>query len=105
MEIAVRAETVYSDTMLLGRQKLLLALVDALGGNVCNLDFQKFLLLYCGEVEDAPTYEFVPHEFGGFSFTSYADKRRLMDPKIEFVVGVTLLVKVGKRRFARVTLG
>jgi hypothetical protein len=29
-------------------------------------------------VEGAPSYEFVPYKFGGFSFTSYADKRCLI---------------------------
>jgi hypothetical protein len=65
--------------MLFERQKCLLALVDALGGNIGNLDFQKLLFLYCQEVETTPTYDFVPYHFGGFSFTSYADKRRLIE--------------------------
>ncbi|MBI3870833.1 MAG: DUF488 domain-containing protein [Verrucomicrobia bacterium] len=65
--------------MLFDRQKRLLALVDALGGEVGGLDFQKLLFLYCREVEETPTYEFVPYKYGGFSFTSYADKRRLIE--------------------------
>jgi uncharacterized protein (DUF488 family) len=65
--------------MLFERQRTLLALVDALGGNIGNLDFQKLLFLYCQEVEQTPSYEFVPYHFGGFSFTSYADKRRLIE--------------------------
>lgn len=65
--------------MLFERQKRLLALVDALGGEVGNLDFQKLLFLYCREVEAEPAYEFVPYKYGGFSFTSYADKRRLTE--------------------------
>lgn len=65
--------------MLFDRQKRLLALVDALGGEVGNLDLQKLLFLYCREAEQTPTYEFVPYKFGGFSFTSYADKRRLIE--------------------------
>jgi len=65
--------------MLFERQKCLLALVESLGGDVGALDFQKLLFLYCQEVETAPSYEFVPCRFGGFSFTSYADKRRLID--------------------------
>lgn len=64
--------------MLFDRQKRLLTLVDILGGSVRGLDFQKLLFLYCQEVEEAPSYEFVPYRFGGFSFTSYADKRRLI---------------------------
>jgi len=66
--------------MLYDRQKRLLALVDALGGEVGSLDFQKLLFLYCKDVEAAePAYEFVPYKYGGFSFTSYADKRRLTE--------------------------
>lgn len=65
--------------MLLERQRLLLALLDALDGPVSHTDFQKLLFLYTQEWEPAPTYEFVPYRFGGFSFTSYADKRRLIE--------------------------
>jgi hypothetical protein len=64
--------------MLFDRQKRLLALLDAHNGEVGNLDFQKLLFLYCQEVEENP-YEFVPYKYGGFSFTSYADKRRLIE--------------------------
>jgi hypothetical protein len=63
--------------MLLDRQKRLLALVESLGGEIGNLDFQKLLFLYCQE--ETPSYEFVPYKYGGFSFTSYADKRRLIE--------------------------
>lgn len=65
--------------MIFERQKRLLALLDALAGEAGNLDFQKLLLLYCLEVEAVPSYEFVPYRFGAFSFTSYADRRKLVD--------------------------
>jgi len=65
--------------MLFERQRLLLSLLDALGEPVGNTDFQKLLFLYTQECEETPTYEFVPYKFGGFSFTSYADKRRLTE--------------------------
>ena len=65
--------------MLYDRQKTLLALLDALGGGVGGLDFQKLLFLYCRELQQTPSYEFVPYRYGGFSFTSYADKRRLIE--------------------------
>ena len=45
--------------MLFERQKSLLALVDALGGNLSSLDFQKLLLLYCREVEPTPSYGYL----------------------------------------------
>lgn len=65
--------------MLYHRQKTLLALLDALGGRISGLDFQKLLFLYCQEWEEEASYEFVPYRFGGFSFTSYADKRKLIE--------------------------
>jgi len=65
--------------MLFARQRLLLTLTDALGGTVAHTDFQKLLFLYTKEWETEPSYEFVPYQFGGFSFTSYADKRRLIE--------------------------
>ena len=68
------------------RQRRLLALLEALGGNVGNLDFQKLLFLYCQELSsadpkgrDASLYEFVPYRYGAFSFTCYADRRRLVE--------------------------
>lgn len=64
------------------RQRLLLTLLDALRGPVSNLDFQKLLFLYTQECEKQPTYEFVPYKFGAFSFTSYADKRRLTEASL-----------------------
>lgn len=67
--------------MLFDRQKRLLALLDAHNGEVGHLDFQKLLFLYCQENEDGP-YEFVPYKYGGFSFTSYADKRRLTEQSL-----------------------
>ena len=71
---------------LYARQRRLLALLDALGGNASNTDFQKLLFLYCKELAPAnPTvtaeglYEFVPYGYGAFSFTCYADRRRLVE--------------------------
>jgi len=65
--------------MLFARQKTLLALLNAFGGSLDKLDFQKLLFLYCQEQRQARSYEFVPYLYGGFSFTSYADRRRLID--------------------------
>jgi hypothetical protein len=63
--------------MLFERQRLLLTMLDAIGGPVGNTDFQKLLFLFTRECEASPSYEFVPYKFGAFSFTSYADKRKL----------------------------
>jgi Protein of unknown function, DUF488 len=64
---------------MIGRRHTLLALLDALGGEVAALDFQKFLFLYTREFEKEPSFEFVPYRYGCFSFTSYADKRALIE--------------------------
>ena len=54
-------------------------MLDAIGGPVANTDFQKLLFLYTRQCEESPAYDFVPYKFGAFSFTSYADKRRLAE--------------------------
>ena len=71
---------------LYSRQRLLIGLLDATGGDVSNTDFQKLLFLYCkglsshGATETPQgVYDFVPYHYGAFSFTSYADRRRLVD--------------------------
>ncbi len=65
--------------MLFDRQRVLLCLADALGGAVAGTDFQKLLFLYTREWEQEPSYDFVPYQFGSFSFSSYADKRKLIE--------------------------
>ncbi|MGC4066401.1 MAG: DUF488 family protein [Polyangiaceae bacterium] len=61
------------------RQLHLLCLLDALGGTVDLLDFQKLLFLYSLEQGKESLYDFVPYKFGAFSFTSYADRRKLIE--------------------------
>jgi hypothetical protein len=65
--------------MLFKRQQVLLTLLDAIGAPVGHTDFQKLLFLFTLQCETVPSYEFVPYRFGGFSFTSYADKRKLIE--------------------------
>jgi hypothetical protein len=64
---------------LFARQRQLLLLLDAVGGSAGRLDFQKLLFLYCQEPTSGRPYEFVPYRFGAFSFTSYADCRKLIE--------------------------
>lgn len=64
---------------LYARQRQALALLDAFGGSLSRRDFQKLLFLYSKERRDNPPYEFVPYHYGAFSFTSYADRRRLIE--------------------------
>jgi hypothetical protein len=58
------------------RRRILLALLDGLGGEVSATDFQKLLFLFC-KCQSKPSFDFVPYLYGGFSFQSYADKRAL----------------------------
>ena len=66
-------------SVLFERQRQLLTLLHAFGGSADNLDFQKLLFLYCQESASGSPYEFVPYKFGAFSFTSYADRRKLIE--------------------------
>ncbi|MBB5055555.1 hypothetical protein HDF16_000224 [Granulicella aggregans] len=61
------------------RQKTLIGLLSAFGGHLPSTDFQKYLFLFTQEFQQEPDFEFVPYRFGGFSFQSYADKRRLVE--------------------------
>lgn len=65
--------------MLFNRQKQLLALLHALGGTAAKLDFQKLLFLYSQDPASGNPYDFVPYKYGAFSFTSYADRRKLVE--------------------------
>ncbi|MEM9079769.1 MAG: DUF488 family protein [Verrucomicrobiota bacterium] len=60
--------------MLYKRQKLLLDLVHAAGGELAATDLQKLLFLYVRQCEAEPSYKFVPYKYGCFSFQSYADR-------------------------------
>ena len=65
--------------MLFNRQKLLLALLDALGGELGARDFQKHLFLYTRLCERERSFEFLPYRFGCYSFQAAADKRKLVN--------------------------
>lgn len=60
----------------------MLALLEAIGGKASNTDFQKLLFLFSREAADHPLYEFVPYKSGAFSFTSYADRLKLIEKGI-----------------------
>ena len=65
--------------MLYKRQKLLLELVHAAGGELTATDIQKLLFLYVRQCEAEPSYRFVPYKYGCFSFQSYADRSLLTE--------------------------
>lgn len=64
--------------MLFYRRKLLLAVLEAFGGSIESLKFQKYLFLVSNQI-DKKYYDFIPYHYGCFSLESYNDKRNLMD--------------------------
>ena len=54
------------------RRKIILALIDLLGGEVEKLRFQKLLFLYSIR-KKKPEYDFVPYKFGCYSYSAKAD--------------------------------
>ena len=64
--------------MLYYRRKILLAVLEAFGGSIDKLRFQKYLFLIMEKL-DKKYYHFVPYKYGCFSFESYNDKRSLLD--------------------------
>jgi len=69
--------TISGNMRLFARQKLLLSLTDAFGGDVAATDLQKTLFLYTRKRQKEPSYRFVPYKYGCFSFQSYADRKSL----------------------------
>jgi Protein of unknown function, DUF488 len=58
------------------RRKILLALLEACGGELKSTDMEKLLFAYCAE-SGQNHYDFFPYKYGCFSFLSYQDKRVL----------------------------
>lgn len=65
--------------MLIYRQKILLALLEALGGLQPATDFQKHLFLYTTLCEKVKSYGFVPYKYGCYSFQASTDKNKLIE--------------------------
>ena len=64
--------------MLFYRKKFLLAVLEAFGGSLDSLKFQKYLFLILKQLSKKH-YSFVPYQYGCFSFESYNDKRSLIN--------------------------
>ena len=70
------------------REKSLIALLYAIGGRADATDFQKLLFLYCQRFQSTQegtlnsTYEFVPYQYGAYSFSSNHDRKRLIQRSI-----------------------
>jgi hypothetical protein len=62
--------------MLYYRRKILLALLQAFDGQLDKIGLQK-LLLIVSKLQNKPSFDFVPHRFGCYSFQSSWDLRAL----------------------------
>lgn len=58
------------------RRKIALSILQVFEREISNTDFQKYLFLFTRK-QIKPVYDFVPYQYGCFSFQSYADKRTL----------------------------
>jgi hypothetical protein len=54
------------------RRKIILGLIELLGGEIEKLRFQKLLFLYAMKKPE-PEYDFIPYKFGCYSYSAKAD--------------------------------
>jgi len=59
------------------RRKVILGLLELLGGEVEKLRFQKLLFLYAMKKQN-PEYDFVPYKFGCYSYSAKADMNTMV---------------------------
>ena len=59
------------------RRKIILGLIELLGGEVKKLRFQKLLFLYAMKKQN-PEYDFVPYKFGCYSYSAKADMNTMV---------------------------
>lgn len=59
------------------RRKIILALIELMGGEVEKLRFQKLLFLYAMKKQQ-PEYDFIPYKFGCYSFSAKADMNTMV---------------------------
>lgn len=59
------------------RRKIILALIELLGGEVEKIRLQKLLFLYSMRKEQ-PEYDFVPYKFGCYSYSAKADMNTMV---------------------------
>ena len=91
------------------RKKILLNLLNAFGGRLNKISFIKLLFLFSvpDEARARPYYEFVPYDYGAFSFTADSDINGMKRDGIidEDVASKEFLLKYFDKRFYRITDG
>ncbi|WP_010528070.1 DUF488 domain-containing protein [Thermophagus xiamenensis] len=69
------------------RRKILLSIIELLGGTVDKLRLQKILFLY-SQRKSSAEYDFIPYKYGGYSFTAHADINAMLRSGILSEAGV-----------------
>ena len=59
------------------RRKVILALLESFNGELGKISFQKLLFLFTRH-QEKPAFDFVPYNYGCFSFQSYADMHTMI---------------------------
>jgi uncharacterized protein (DUF488 family) len=59
------------------RRKVILALLESFNDELGKISFQKLLFLFT-RYQEKPAFDFVPYNYGCFSFQSYADMRTMI---------------------------
>ena len=59
------------------RRKVILALLESFDDELSKISFQKLLFLFT-KYQQKPAFDFVPYNYGCFSFQSYADMRTMI---------------------------
>lgn len=79
------------------RRKIILALIELLGGKVKKLRFQKLLFLYAMK-KKKPEYDFIPYKFGCYSYSANADMNAMVK---RYILSETedLYVKLNETEF------
>lgn len=63
---------------MLYRRRILLALLQAIGDGLQRVDFQKHLFLFT-RAQRTPAFDFIPYNFGCFSFIAESDRQVLIE--------------------------
>ncbi|MDR0800639.1 MAG: DUF488 domain-containing protein [Endomicrobium sp.] len=89
------------------RKKILLNLLNAFGGKLNKISFIKLLFLFSmsDKTHTHPYYEFVPYNYGAFSFTAYSDINGMKREGVIFedVESKEFLLKYFDRQLYRIT--
>lgn len=71
----------YSLVMLYYREKIILSLLEEFNGSLGKTQLQKYLFLFT-RMQQEPSYDFIPYNYGCFSFQANKDLEHLQNDKL-----------------------